>query len=259
MLHGQLRLVTKNMDLNNSGAISLTGFVTALADPNNPEEQVELPSADRPTRDQLKAKVDDMSLEEKREQFKVAHPGQEHLAERLDEKTLHDYVVMSLLNASAPGSGPTPVYVEGMEGAAAEYSPPPLSEEMLIGMVCKVASVKKYTLLWNSYGTMAQKQGSTWHGTSNPLGDGAGIAFRNKFRINIGHYAADNFEEPSMACTTLELIDSHKSKLQSSDRLEHVAEGFFPCPVRYHNRVHLLNTKATFLRYHFVWSQLQVC
>lgn len=49
------------------------------------------------TREQLQAKVDAMTLEEKKEQFKVALPDQASLAEILPEKTLRDYVVMGLL------------------------------------------------------------------------------------------------------------------------------------------------------------------
>lgn len=176
------------MDLDSTGTINLDNFVSALADPDDPEERVNLASANRPT------------------------------------------------------SVPVPVHVEGMDGAAAEYSPPVLALEMLAGIVCRVAAVKSFSQVWTSYGTMAQMQGSSWHGSSNPLGDGAGIAFRNKLRINMGQYATEGFEEPSLACTTFEMIDTTKNKLQSSDRLEPVAACLLPYPVRYHA----------------VWSQLQV-
>jgi len=95
---------------------------------------------------------------------------------------------------------------------------------------CEFTSFKKG---WTSKKTSARKKVSIWHADT-----GTNIFERNKIRISFGDFAVKDFKDPRKVsprqpCFGVELTDTKKLGIRSSEYLSGIADKVFPHPVRY--------------------------
>lgn len=106
-----------------------------------------------------------------------------------------------------------------------------IPEPVLASVKVKVKKVTKFSLVWNSQGSMSRDKIGIWEPAI------AGGSFKqNKVSVCLGHYCGRNYENPNRDTTDrlcLEITDTSGSWVGGSSWLPHVLDRFLPHPARY--------------------------
>jgi Ca2+-binding EF-hand superfamily protein len=106
-----------------------------------------------------------------------------------------------------------------------------IPEPVLAAIKVKVKKVSKFSLVWNSQGSMSRQKISVWE----PLVQGG--AFRqNKDGIPLGHFAGSGYDNPNRGgkeCLCVEVTDTTGSWVGGSSWLPHVLDRYMPHPARF--------------------------
>lgn len=106
-----------------------------------------------------------------------------------------------------------------------------IPEPVLNAIKVKVRKVTKFSLVWNSQGSMSRDKFSVWE----PKIDSGGFK-QNKASISLGHFAGKNYDSPMKESTErlcLEVTDTSGSWVGGSSWLPHVLDRYLPYPARY--------------------------
>ena len=106
-----------------------------------------------------------------------------------------------------------------------------IPDPVLGAVKVKVRKVTKFSLVWNSQGSMSRDRVSVWE----PKIESGGFK-QNKASICLGHYAGKAYDNPnkdSKERLCLEVTDTSGSWVSGSSWLPHILDRFFPHPARY--------------------------
>ena len=106
-----------------------------------------------------------------------------------------------------------------------------IPEPVLGAVKVKVKKVTKFSLVWNSQGSMSRERISVWE----PKIDSGGFK-QNKASICLGHVAGKAYDNPNKDSTErlcLEVTDTSGSWVGGSSWLPHVLDRFLPFPARF--------------------------
>jgi Ca2+-binding EF-hand superfamily protein len=106
-----------------------------------------------------------------------------------------------------------------------------IPEPVLASIKVKVKKVGKFSLVWNSQGSMSRERISIW----DPKTEGGSFK-QNKASVSLGHFAGSGFDNPNRDSTErlyLEITDTSGSWVGGSSWLPHVLDRFLPHPARF--------------------------
>lgn len=118
-----------------------------------------------------------------------------------------------------------------MPSADGEKKKVVIPEPVLRSVKVKVRKVTKFTLVWNSQGSMSRDKISVW----SPNIDSGGFK-QNKASISLGVFAGKGYDNPlrdNVERLCLEVTDTSGSWVGGSSWLPHVLDRFLPYPARY--------------------------
>jgi len=105
-------------------------------------------------------------------------------------------------------------------------------EAVLASIKIKLKTVSKFSLVWNSQGSMSREKGSVWEPS---ISYSNGIR-QKKVSVALGHFAGINYDNPNrdnIERQCLEISDTSAGMLSGSDWLPHVLDKFLPHPARF--------------------------
>lgn len=106
-----------------------------------------------------------------------------------------------------------------------------IPEPVLGSVKVKVRKVTKFSLVWNSQGSMSRERISIWE----PNIQSGGLK-QNKASVCLGHFCGKNFDNPNRDSTDrlcLEVTDTSGNWVAGSSWLPHVLDRFLPHPARF--------------------------
>ena len=106
-----------------------------------------------------------------------------------------------------------------------------IPEPVLASIKVKVKKVSKFTLVWNSQGSMSRNRISIWE----PNIQSGGLK-QNKASVCLGYFCGKNYDNPNRDSTDrlcVEVTDTSGSWVGGSSWLPHVLDRFLPHPARF--------------------------
>jgi hypothetical protein len=106
-----------------------------------------------------------------------------------------------------------------------------IPEPVLGAIKVKIKKVTKFSLVWNSQGSMSRDRFSVW----DPKIESGGFK-QNKASICLGHFSGKGYDNPNRDSTErlcLEVTDTSGSWVGGSSWLPHVLDRFLPYPARF--------------------------
>jgi len=121
---------------------------------------------------------------------------------------------------------------------------------LLSQVKAKVQKLEKFDEIWRSSGIASKNKVSIWDGRlrSKKLG----VAYRNRRRVCLGHFASGSYTAPRGDRYIIELTDMSVSGMQQSKWLDSVVHQYFPHPQRFH-RVWGIQTGSAPV---FIWQPI---
>jgi Ca2+-binding EF-hand superfamily protein len=133
------------------------------------------------------------------------------------------FAKMAAFNGGAP--------LAPMPDQSGERTSVQIPEPVLASIKVKIRKVTKFTLVWNSQGSMSRDKTSIW----KPNIESGGFK-QNKASICIGHFCGKEYDNPNKDSTErlcIEITDTSGSWVGGSSWLPHVLDRFCPHPARF--------------------------
>ena len=106
-----------------------------------------------------------------------------------------------------------------------------IPEPVLGSVKVKVKKISKFSLVWNSQGSMSRYKSSVWE----PVLPGGGLK-QNKAAVCLGHFAGSGYDNPNRDGSDrlcVEVTDTSGSWMGGSSWLPHILDRYMPHPARF--------------------------